>query len=992
MKHNFRLRSLLVAVLLVSNLLVWGLSGLALYNSRQQYESRAEALTQNIAKAVDQSLSNSIEKIDLALHAVADELERQLAEGGIQSAAMNNFMERQALRLPEVEAFRASDADGLVILGRGVNKADAVSWADRAYFIQLRAQDAKRVLITKPVMGRISRVPIIGFQLRYNFPDGRFAGVVSAPVTLNHFSQLLAQFSVGEHGTIVLRDADLGLIARIPALSDKPAGQVGNSVISPELRAAISSGQVAGTFYTPAAGDGLERMVSFSRLSRAPMFFAVGAAKEDYLAGWYDELHKTLALTTGYLLLSIILGAIILRLQREAERGAVALAEREMRLKTIIDNEPECIKVVDAEGRLVEMNSAGLKMIEADSMAQVALQRVTDLIVPEYRTAYIDMHRRVLGGNTATMEFEVRGLKGGRRWLETHAAPMNDNGQIMQLAITRDISERKKAEAELAQHRRNLEQLVEERSAALMATEAWATHIVQSSADGLFGVDADGRITFINPAACAMLGYSAEAVIGQLAHPLFHHSRPDGTPYLPAECPSFTALRDARTIRVDDEVYWHADGHAIPVMYAIHPLSVNGRSSGAVISFVDMSALQAAARAREQALQEAENLARMRSEFLANMSHEIRTPLNGVLGFAEIGLKHYQNAPKAQESFRKIVSSGKRLLGVINDILDFSKIEAGKLTIEQTEVSIWEVVDHVLELVRDRAQAKHLDLRISLSPDLPTTCLGDPLRLGQVLLNVLSNAIKFTERGHVALSVALQDERLVFRVSDTGVGMDEAQMQHLFTPFHQADASASRRFGGTGLGLAICRQLLQLMAGEISLSSQAGQGTTVEFHVPYCPAPIMPPVSAVLPGMAWSADKPLAGLSFLVAEDEVINQEILYENLVEDGARVVVVDNGRAAVERIARDGRAAYDLVLMDIQMPEMDGYEATRRILEMAPDLPIIAQTAHAFNEERERCFAAGMVGHVAKPFDSNELIHLVRQHVPARSGKPIPLADAS
>jgi PAS domain S-box-containing protein len=979
MKQNFRLRSLLIAVLAVSNLLVWGLSAVSLQNSRQQYEARAEALTQNIAKAADQSLSNSIEKIDLVLHAVADELERQLVSGAIDSLAMNHFLERQEQRLPEVEAFRVSNADGLVILGKGVRKEDGVSWADRAYFIQLRARDDKAVLITKPVVGRVSRQPIIAFQLRYNDANGRFAGVISAPITLSHFSRLLAEFSVGPHGTIVLRDADLGLIARVPALADKPAGQVGNNVISPELRAAVSSGSRGATFHTTAAGDGVERMVSFSMLSKAPMMLAVGAASEDYLAGWHDELHKTLALASGYLLLSLVLGTAILRLLNKGERDEQALAQREMRLKTIIENEPDCIKVVDGAGRLVEMNAAGLAMIEADSMTEVSMRPVTDLLVPGYRAAYVEMHRRVLAGDPAEMEFEIRGLKGGRRWLETHAVPMVDNGQMVQLAITRDISERKRAEAELLQHRRNLEQLVEERTAALMETEAWATHIVQSSADGLYGVDAEGKITFINPAACTMLGYRAEAVIGRNGHQLFHHSRLDGSSYPLVECPCHNALREGRKVRIDGEVYWHADGHAIPVMYAIHPINRNGGTDGAVISFVDMTEQRAAAQARERALLEAENLARMRSEFLANMSHEIRTPLNGVLGFAEIGLKNYQNSQKAHESFRKIVASGKRLLGVINDILDFSKIEAGKLTIEQTEVSLWEVVDHVLELVRDRAEAKHLDLRISLSPDLPTTCLGDPLRIGQVLLNVLSNAIKFTEQGHVALSVSLQGEKLVFRVADTGVGMSEAQMQQLFTPFHQADASASRRFGGTGLGLAICRQILQLMEGDISLTSQPGQGTVVEFCFPYQPSLMATLVSPAVPGRIAMPGKPLAGLSFLVAEDEVINQEILRENLVEDGASVVMVSNGREAVERVARDGRAAYDIVLMDIQMPEMDGYEATRQILALAPDLPIIAQTAHAFNEERERCFAAGMVGHVAKPFDSNELIHLVRQHVP-------------
>jgi hypothetical protein len=214
------------------------------------------------------------------------------------------------------------------------------------------------------------------------------------------------------------------------------------------------------------------------------------------------------------------------------------------------------------------------------------------------------------------------------------------------------------------------------------------------------------------------------------------------------------------------------------------------------------------------------------------MSHEIRTPLNGVLGFAEIGLRHYQNSEKTQDALRKIILSGKRLLGVINDVLDFSKIEAGKLNIEQTEVHLRDLVEHSLDLVRERAEAKQLHLTVALAPNLPEACISDPLRIGQVLLNVLSNAIKFTEQGEVALSLTQQGEMLVFRVSDTGIGMNEEQLADLFNPFTQADASTTRRFGGTGLGLAISKRILELMQGDIRVESQPQQGTSVEFRLP----------------------------------------------------------------------------------------------------------------------------------------------------------------
>ncbi|WP_420839538.1 ATP-binding protein [Dechloromonas hankyongensis] len=669
----------------------------------------------------------------------------------------------------------------------------------------------------------------------------------------------------------------------------------------------------------------------------------------------------------------------------ERDRAQQSLAASERQLQTIIETEPECVKVLALDCSVLQMNRAGLAMIEADSLEQVVGSRLTGIIVPADKEAFKQLHARVCSGESGSLTYEIIGLKGRHRWLDTHAVPMRDNGGNItgMLALTRDITERKQAEAELEQHRRHLEELVHKRTTALLETEARASHIIQSSADGLYGIDADGLITFINPAACAMLGYTAEQAIGCPYHALFHHSRPDGTPYPSEECPSHNAIRYGHTVRVDDEVYWHADGHPVPVMYSTHPMVQAGKTIGAVTSFVDMSAQRAAAEARERALLAAESLARVRSEFLANMSHEIRTPLNGVLGFADIGYRNCQDSEKARTAFAKIRASGKRLLGVINDVLDFSKIEAGKLSIEQTEVHLREVVDHAVELVHDRADSKHLELRVELAPDLPERCLSDPLRMGQVLLNLLSNAIKFTERGGVTLALSCTAGQLHFRVADSGIGMTEAQLGDLFNPFQQADASASRKFGGTGLGLAISKRIVELMHGTITVSSQPGIGTTVDLSLPYHPWPGAYPHYPAEPTTAGAPiHRPLSGISILVAEDEEINRMILEANLSEDGARVVMVGNGREAVERVIRDGPDAYDLVLMDIQMPEMDGYEATRQIKALAPRLPIIAQTAHAFSEERDKCLAAGMVGHLAKPIDAEALVQLVRQHIPASS----------
>jgi len=568
---------------------------------------------------------------------------------------------------------------------------------------------------------------------------------------------------------------------------------------------------------------------------------------------------------------------------------------------------------------------------------------------------------------------------GEPRWVRQVArlefAP--DGKPLRALGTVQDITERKRIEAELESHRAHLEELVKQRTDALLATEARASRILESSADGLYGVDVDGRITFINRAGCTLLGYEAAQVIGRSAHDLFHHSKPDGSPFPAAECEGHRAWRDGRQVRIDEATYWHADGHPVPVAISVHPMHENDRLIGAVVSFADTSEQRAAVVARERALVAAENLARARSEFLANMSHEIRTPMNGMLGFAQIGQRNYQNPEKARNAFDKIIASGNQLLGVVNEILDFSKIDAGQLKVEAAEMSLAETLDRAIELVAERARAKGLELRLDKAPDFPERCVSDPLRIGQILLNLLSNAVKFTEAGQVTLSASRHGDELVFRVADTGIGMSEEQLGYVFNPFQQADGSTTRKFGGTGLGLAICKRLLELMHGTIRVESLPGAGSRFEFRLPYVAPGAPMPAAASLPAVL--PERPLAGLSILVAEDDGVNRLMLEANLEEDGARLVMVGDGREAVERVRQDGAAAYDVVLMDIQMPEMDGYEATRRILELAPGLPIIGQTAHAFAEERDKCYAVGMVGHIAKPIDPQALARLILKVVP-------------
>ncbi|MDT9002308.1 GAF domain-containing protein [Paucibacter sp. APW11] len=368
-----------------------------------------------------------------------------------------------------------------------------------------------------------------------------------------------------------------------------------------------------------------------------------------------------------------------------------------------------------------------------------------------------------------------------------------------------------------------------------------------------------------------------------------------------------------------------------------------------------------------------------KSAFLANMSHEIRTPMNAVLGFAHL-LRREPLSAAQQEHLNKIADASQHLLQVINDILDFSKIEAHKISLEPIDFELRACVERVRAMLADRAEAKRIALRLELAPSCPALVHGDRLRLEQILLNLLSNAVKFTEQGEVRLTVQpLDGARLRFLVDDSGIGMSPRQMEHLFEAFQQADASITRRFGGTGLGLAISRRLAQLMHGDIGVRSEPGRGSSFWLDLPL-PAALGRGTVAASGGPASQSQR-LRPARVLLAEDNPINQEVAMALLEELQVAVDVADDGAMAL-RMAQQG--TYDLVLMDVQMPEMDGLQATRamRQIPALAGLPIVAMTANAFAEDRAQCLAAGMSDYLAKPVDPAALKQCLLRWLPGEA----------
>jgi len=416
------------------------------------------------------------------------------------------------------------------------------------------------------------------------------------------------------------------------------------------------------------------------------------------------------------------------------------------------------------------------------------------------------------------------------------------------------------------------------------------------------------------------------------------------------------------------------DGSTMPVILTSNVLELEKRRYTIVV-LTDNRINKQSEKARKKALDEALSLVQARSNFLANMSHEIRTPLSGIIGYSQIGLRPrtLKNEEKTRNCFEKISDSGHHLLQVINDVLDFSKIDSEKVEIEMQPCELRHMVDKALDNQRRRALDKNLTIETGFDFADEKWILCDSMRFRQILDNLLSNAIKFTDKGGISVEVHVQAGNLILRISDTGIGIAEEDKDRLFNPFEQADNSSTRRHGGTGLGLAITNRLVTLMGGHLEMSSKLGEGTTFTIS--------MPAPDAEFPGDNITSPDCLSkvkGLNLFIAEDDPINQNVIAEMLDDVEIKAQIFSNGLALVERLEEIDADGCDLVLMDIQMPVMNGLDATRRLKKRFKNLPVIGFSAHAFTSQINQAMDAGMDDYITKPFELNPLCETLVKNI--------------
>ena len=546
-------------------------------------------------------------------------------------------------------------------------------------------------------------------------------------------------------------------------------------------------------------------------------------------------------------------------------------------------------------------------------------------------------------------------------------------------------------DADLSTARDDLERRVEERTVeleqevgdrqraqeALRESEKQIRLLLDSTAEAIFGIDRSGHCTFCNPATLRLLNFQKpEELLGKRMHEVMHYQHADGTPFPEEECTITAGLQRGEGIHLDNEIFWRADGTSFPAEFWAHPIRKDGEIVGAVGTFLDITKRSLAQEALRKSKEAAEAGSRAKSEFLANMSHEIRTPMNGIIGMTDLALDTELTAEQ-REYLSLVKSSADSLLHVINDILDFSKIEAGKLELEETEFAIRDLFSDTLKTLAVRADKKHLELSARVSAEVPNAIVGDPTRLRQLIVNLVGNAIKFTDRGNIVVDAEVENQssdavHLHIRVSDTGIGIPAEKHQLIFESFAQADGSTTRRFGGTGLGLTISRQIVELMGGRMWVESEPGKGSVFHFIARF----------GLSKNSASSRERPdsrgLEKMAILVVDDNDTNRNILVEMLTNWRMNPTEVKNGASALRAIAAAHRAnhPFSMALVDAQMPGMDGSALVKEIQRQpGPPIPVILMlSSHLLLSDKTQCQELGVKLFLTKPVGQSELLDAI------------------
>ena len=683
----------------------------------------------------------------------------------------------------------------------------------------------------------------------------------------------------------------------------------------------------------------------------------------------YYSKSRVVFSVISYILVSIFLIITIYKINQNIRKRTLAEDRarlNEAKYKVLVEDSDLTMLVINEDGIIKFANKNVEKLVGFDPRELIGFS-LMEAAPRKFKSEvqHVLYLLKKTGNYNSTLELQIFTAT-GTKWVSCRVFPVSketDEAHEWQVVIW-DFEEEKQLQLErevMEGQRREEQKLVQD--------------ILDNIPSVIFLKDVDGRYVMINSKMEQVLGLSASKVIGQADLQLI----PDKARYLEFKYSDDKVLIH-KTANSFEDVVDYGNGKVEYYWVTKFPLlDAQGNVKHICGLATDITERKEGEIKLLNAKKEAEQAKAAQESFLANMSHEIRTPMNGIIGMGNLLMGTEQN-DEQKEFTENIQESARNLLAIINDLLDFSKIKSGKFLFESAPFKLRQTIKKTLYPLQFRAEEKLLRLNIDIDNSVPDGLIGDGLRFQQVMINLIGNAIKFTTKGSVNISVSAGEENagyidLQLEVSDSGIGIAENKLGYIFESFTQNNVNTSRKYGGTGLGLAIVKQLVELQQGHVWVSSTLGKGSTFTVIIPYRVSH-EETAQEVRPSYIHDRDNEmlLEGINVLVAEDNTINQKVVKNTLQKQGATVNIVNNGQEAIDALQEED---YDVVLMDLQMPEVDGYKATRYIREvMRRELPILAMTADALKGEAEKCFDVGMTGFISKPFEPRDLYHQILQ----------------
>ncbi|QCO05188.1 PAS domain S-box protein (plasmid) [Azospirillum argentinense] len=975
--YAFRSRALVSGVWMATLLLTAAAWTAAFYlteRDRRDAFQRAERDTGNLAHIIAEQTTRAIAGTDRILSFIGYDLYRL----GSQSPLLRDVMRNATLDSDLLLQLAYADGKGDLIQTSVDNAPALVNLADREHFRVHKEGTVQGLFISRPVFGRASGKCSIQLSRKVDTPDGGFGGMIVASLDPFYFGRTFDNLNVGHDGVISIIGRD-GILRARSVMDDRIIGlHLGRSPILQEAEE-----KTQGFLRSVSPVDGVARLTSFRSLQNYPLIVSAGFGEAEFMAEtWARQRAYTVGagLTTALL---FVLASLVTLQSRAQERAHATLDEaaRHLRasktkLRDIAETASDWFWEMDAD-----LCFAGVSGAYAGSIRDPELyrgRRCEDIALRESGDgAHWEEQRRILEDRQPFRDFEftVHGPDGDTRiWSLSGKPVFDDRGAFAGYRGSgSDVTERRRAERSLTDSERRYRAMFAAVGQPIVVT------------------DQNAVITGFNPAAETLFGYHEAEMIGRNVTALMPDGHAANHDRLFRDYQS--SGRGSPSGMIREVPVQRADGALVPTEIALSSWRAGGREHFIGV-FHDLSKAKQIEADLRRARDSAEHANRMKSEFLATISHEIRTPMNGVLGTLTLLDGEGLNAEE-----RRLAGVARRsaesLLRLLDDILDFSKLEAGRIAIEEEACAPADLAEAVMAVFQPSAADKGLSLSCRMMPTVPEAVVTDPARLRQILFNLVGNAVKFTSAGHVAVRARrgadLPEGRflLEFEVEDSGIGIAAESIPSLFDRFTQADSSITRRYGGTGLGLAICKELCGLLGGTISVTSAPGKGSLFQFSVACAPGD----PAALRHAAEAPPAVPLPPLRVLAVDDNAVNRDIVRGLLVRGGHSVVTAVDGDEAVRTVERS-EEPFDVVLMDIQMPGMDGLTATRLIRALpAPrnGVPVIALTAHASGSSLPECMAAGMNGFVPKPLRPAALDAAIRAVVGSPASNVVPTLAA-